>query len=78
MPAIWIAFGVYVLFSAYYTHQVFKAPLSRKQKIINVFMVWIVPFIWGILIKTMSRPITEKDKKIDRSTFNESGIGDNV
>jgi len=68
----------YILISIYYSRFVINSVLDRKRKIINIIFVWIIPFFWGILLKTVLKPISEKDKKIDRFHFNESGIGDNV
>ena len=68
----------YILISIYYSRFVINSVLDRKRKIINIVFVWIIPFIWGILLKTVLKPLCENDKKIDKFHFNESGIGDNI
>jgi hypothetical protein len=78
MTGFWIIFSIYSLISLYFTKIVIKSPIDRKKKWINVILVWIVPVIWGLLIKTMFKPIKEQDKRIDRSNYYESGIGENV
>jgi uncharacterized membrane protein len=78
MIGFWIFFSIYSLISLYFTKVVIKSPIDKKKKWINVILVWIVPVIWGLLIKTMFKPIKEKDKRIDRSNYYESGIGEIV
>ena len=69
---------IYLVTSCYYTWYVAKSPLTQRTKSLNIFLVWIIPIIWGLLIKSMFKPMTEKDKKNDTSSFYESGIGENI
>lgn len=69
---------IYLSISCYYTIIVVKLPLTKRKKRLNILLVWIVPVIWGLLIKSMFKPMTEKDRKNDKSSFYESGIGENI
>ncbi len=68
----------YVFVSCYFTIIVIKSPLASKKKRLNIFLVWLVPVLWGLLVKSMFKPLTKKDKNHDKSSFYESGIGENI
>lgn len=53
---------------------------SKNQKILNSVFIWIVPFIWGFIVKSIlkqkpSGTITKEQRKTDPSNFYESNIG---
>ena len=51
---------------------------SGNQKLVHNFLIWIIPFFWIMIVKTMTKPTPGSDKfkktKLD-SGFHESGIG---
>ena len=52
--------------------------LTKQQKLINLIMIWVFPFIWFWLIKEIIEPsktITKKDRDKKTGSFYESGIG---
>lgn len=55
-----------------------NAGLSANQKLLHHFLIWIIPFFWIAIVKTMITPIpgSGKDKKTRSDAgFYESGIG---
>jgi hypothetical protein len=57
------------------------AVFTNRQKRIHILLIWILPFFWFWLIKGLIKPteIMTKDKrKIDKSSFHESGIGQDI
>jgi cell division protein FtsN len=50
---------VYFIFSIKISWNILKSiTLTRKQKIRNILLTWLVPFIWGYIVNT----VIEKDK----------------
>ena len=77
---IWIAIFIliYILISIYFTWIVIKSELDRQRKALKIIFIWIIPIIWGILIKTILKPISKKDMRINKTNYYESGIGINA
>jgi uncharacterized membrane protein len=51
---------------------------NKRQKLIHNILIWLVPFLWIIILKTIMQPTpgTASNKKIkDKGHFYESGIG---
>jgi hypothetical protein len=74
-----ILFAVYFIYTLSFaikfnrTNTVF----SDNQRLLHNFLIWIIPFIWIMIIKTMTIPTpgSGKFKKAKPSGFYESGIG---
>ncbi len=54
--------------------------LNKNQKILNSIFLWIIPFIWGFLVKYLLNQnplgtITKEQRKMDHDNFYESNIG---
>ncbi len=54
--------------------------LTRRQKWINLFLVWTIPFVWFLVIRTLHKKIpgsfeipTKND--VSSNNFYESGLG---
>lgn len=51
---------------------------DKGQKLIHNILIWVVPFIWIIIIKTLSKPTpgsANYTKTKNKGTFSESGLG---
>jgi len=51
---------------------------NRQQKIVHNILIWLVPFIWIMIIKTLTKPLPGSqgaNRKKDKGSFYESGIG---
>ncbi|MFM7855639.1 MAG: hypothetical protein ACKO96_27855 [Flammeovirgaceae bacterium] len=51
---------------------------DNGQRLIHNILIWVVPFIWIIVIKTLTKPTpgsSTYNKTKDKSTFSESGLG---
>ena len=54
---------------------------DKGSKLIHNVLIWLVPFIWITIIKTISKPTPGSgnyNKTKDNGTFYESGIGENL
>lgn len=54
--------------------------LNNYQKKVHYFLIWVIPYLWGMLILRIINPdelktITKKDRKTDKSNFYESRKG---
>ena len=75
-----IGFGIYFLYTLNFAI-VFNRTntvLTDNQKLIHHFLIWIIPFFWIIVVKSMTKPTMGsarfKKGKLG-SGFHESGIG---
>jgi hypothetical protein len=75
MAGIWIILIVYFCISIYYTVFVIKSNFDNRRKKLNVILIWIIPLLWGLLLKSILKPLSSKEKKSDKSNYYESGIG---
>jgi hypothetical protein len=50
---------------------------DKGQKRIHNVLIWLVPFIWIMIIKTITKPTpgSANYNKTDKGSFSESGIG---
>ena len=51
---------------------------NKRQKLLHNVLIWLVPFLWIMILKTISEPTpgTAKNKKTkDKGSFYESEIG---
>jgi hypothetical protein len=51
--------------------------LYQKQKLLHNFLIWLVPFIWIMMLKTMASPTpgsSDKRRVRDKGAFSESGL----
>jgi hypothetical protein len=69
---------IYLIYSIRLTKLIEEsAYLNHKQKRVNTVLLWIIPFIWGYLIKNIIKPskpeiMTKSKRKInkDKNTDN--------
>ena len=50
---------------------------NKGQKILHNILIWLIPFIWIMIIKTITKPTqgsVNYNKTKDKGTFSESGI----
>lgn len=70
---------IYIYYTLKFHSKIWNSPmLNKSQKRINIFMIWIMPFVWYYLIKGIIKPsriMTKKDRKKRKGQFYESGIG---
>ena len=52
-----------------------KLYFNRKQRRLHNILIWIIPFIWILALKTISKPVEDYKKELDPNAFHESGIG---
>jgi hypothetical protein len=58
---------VYLSVATYFAFKVAKATIfSPKQKKINIFLLYLVPIIWWVLIYYMTKPEPEYDPELKR------------
>ena len=51
---------------------------NKRQKLIHTILIWLIPFFWIMILKTISEPTpgtANNKKKTDKGNFHESGIG---
>jgi hypothetical protein len=51
---------------------------DERQKLFHNFLIWVIPFIWIMIIKTITKPTpgsANYKKTNDKGTFSESEIG---
>src|SRR5882757_1056693 len=75
-----IVFVVYFIYTLNFAIKLNRTNtvFSDNQKLLHNFFIWIVPFFWIMIIKTMtqSTPGSDKFKKTSLdSGFHENGIG---
>jgi hypothetical protein len=82
-------FTVYIIYSLIYSQEFFRTNryYSKRQKNVHLILIWLIPFIWVLLLKSLNKPtpgshyFSEKRREntlenIDGdSTFHESGKG---
>ncbi len=49
--------------------------LSKKQKLINSILIWIIPFLWFLLIKSLTNFKSEAMTKTKREELNKKSGG---
>tara|TARA_B100000809_G_C15052350_1_gene499383 strand:+ start:864 stop:1139 length:276 start_codon:yes stop_codon:yes gene_type:complete len=46
-----------ILFSIWVTYKIIKSSyLSKRQKIVNIIMTWLIPLLWGLLVLQIIKP----------------------
>ena len=51
-----LAFFIYLFFTLKFQKEILRnLILSRRQKIINSIMIWLLPFLWFLFIKALIR-----------------------
>ncbi len=81
----YIVLGIAVLFYLYFTIRIQikiikTISLNKNQKFLNSIFLWLIPFLWGIIIKALlkqdfSGTITKEQRKTNDSHFYESDQG---
>lgn len=78
---LWVAFlayGIYTLRFALIFNRTADIYFNKKQKVLHSILIWLIPFFWIMIVKTVaSPPVETKHSKRGRSNgkFYESGIG---
>ena len=75
MNSTWIILIVYFIASIYFTIIVIRSDFDKQRKKLNIIMIWLIPIIWGLLIRIIIKPLKPAYKKYDKSNYYESGIG---
>lgn len=55
-----------------------KTFLTRRQRIINFILIWLIPFIWIMFLKTFFQPVPGSHQiknKNNPANFTENGLG---
>ncbi len=48
---------IYIIYSIFISMKIWKAEyLNKTQRIFNIIFTWIIPFLWGIIIKGIITP----------------------
>ena len=79
-----IIIGVVIILYVLFTVSAYKkiqqsVMFNDSQKRINSILIWCIPFIWHFMIKGLLKPsetMTKSKRKIDKSFYYESGLGD--
>lgn len=77
---LWIAFGIYSIYTLRFAlafNRTADIYFTRKQKIIHNILIWLIPFFWIMIVKTVASPSpTTKNstKNRGKGNFFESGI----
>ena len=67
--------SIYIIYSLRVTIKVIRNKyLNRNQKIFNSIATWLIPFIWGIIVLGMVKPV---DTTIKKGTKSRSSNTDN-
>jgi len=70
---------VYVAYTIRYSFVLNKSIfLTRRQKIINLTLIWLIPFIWVLFLRTFFKPNPgshQVRRTGDSGNFTESGLG---
>lgn len=77
--------AVVALFYLYFTIKtqikiVRTIDLNKNQKVLNSIFLWLIPFLWGLLVKTIlkdgaSGTVTKDKRKVKSSHYYESNMG---
>lgn len=61
---------IYLIIAAYFSHSLWVTIkiirnnfLSSGQKIFNSILTWLIPFVWGIIVVGMIKPVDTTVKK---------------
>lgn len=69
----------YLFYTIHYTFVLFKNVfLTGRQRIINLVLIWLIPFIWILFLKTFFKSVPgshQIKKRKDTDRFIESGLG---
>ena len=78
---LWTAlliYSIYTLRFALIFNRTADTYFNRKQKIIHNILIWLIPFFWIVIVKTVASPSAgTKNLKRDgnKGIFYESGLG---
>jgi hypothetical protein len=77
----WVAFltyGIYTLRFAIIFNRTADIYFNKKQKVLHNILIWLIPFFWIMIVKTVASPPVETrnpKKRQSKGKFYESGIG---
>jgi len=70
-----IAYG---LFSSWMTYKIAKTTFfGSKQKIVNIIFTWMIPFVWGLLAKSIIKPKENGVMTKSKRSFSKGKYKDN-
>lgn len=68
---LYLFISVYVIYSLWVTIKIMRSKfLNVKQKIFNSIATWLIPFIWGLIVSSMIKPVDKSKKRIKSSSTN--------
>ena len=59
-----VAFLVYIVYTLWFVIKFNKTDLifDRRQRLTHNILVWLIPFLWIMIIKSMTKPTLGSDK----------------
>ncbi len=67
---------LFVIYTLTYGEEIKKSPMfSMKLKLFHLIMIWIIPFLWIVLLKILTKPAPgsyEIDNKQDNEPFSDA------
>lgn len=72
-----IVFAIYLIHTLSFAIKFNRThtPFSDNQKLLHNVLIWIIPFFWIMILKTMIAPTPGSTKSRKKKSFYESGIG---
>lgn len=73
-----ILIAVYLIYSIQISKKIEESEyLNQKQKRVNTILLWLIPFIWGYIIKNIIKPskqevMTKKKRKIGNGKYSDN------
>ena len=75
---VFLIYTIYTLRFALKFNKTADSYFNKKQIILHNFLIWLIPFFWIMIIKTVASPTPgSKNRKRtkDKGNFYESGLG---
>lgn len=72
----WGAFLIYAIYTLRFALKFNRTAdiyFNNKQKALHSILIWLIPFFWIMIVKTVISPPSRKSR--DKGKFYESGIG---
>jgi len=73
-----IILTVYIIYGIIITGKIKESPiLDNPKKNLNIILLWLIPFIWGLIVLSMIKPSMtshiDRKKLSKRQKYHESG-----